>query len=253
MSPSPRYLRCPRSTLSTRSARAVHPGRPPTSPHTAGLRQVFLDHIEVSTFPCVGAKAARARDAIEVHEFADLGSPENDRRLWSRLRRFAARMDATDFGGSTLHSIAAVFTGPAGSCEHRFEALLWSQLSRLHRLDREAGQGWAQDVSSDPADPEFSFSIAGHPFFIIGLHPAASRRARRCPRPALVFNSHRQFEWLRRDGRYAKMQAATRRRDRMLQGSINPNLSDFGTASEARQYSGRRVESGWRCPFREEA
>ncbi|HEX5693923.1 MAG TPA: YqcI/YcgG family protein, partial [Arenimonas sp.] len=77
----------------------------------------------------------------------------------------------------------------------------------------------------------------------------ASRTARRTPYPALVFNSHRQFDQLREDGRYAKMQAATRERDVALQGSINPNLADFGTAPETRQYSGRAVETDWRCPF----
>ena len=35
-----------------------------------------------------------------------------------------------------------------------------------------------------------------------------------------------------------------------LQGTINPNLADFGDASEARQYSGRAVEANWTCPFR---
>ena len=34
-----------------------------------------------------------------------------------------------------------------------------------------------------------------------------------------------------------------------LQGSINPMLSDFGEATEARQYSGRAVEDDWRAPF----
>jgi len=34
-----------------------------------------------------------------------------------------------------------------------------------------------------------------------------------------------------------------------VQGSLNPNLADFGERSEARQYSGREVEEHWRCPF----
>ena len=85
---------------------------------------------------------------------------------------------------------------------------------------------------------------------MIGLHPGASRQARRFETPVLVFNSHRQFQRLRADGRYAKMQKATRGRDVALQGSINPNLADFGTASEARQYSGRAVEPHWACPLR---
>jgi len=111
------------------------------------------------------------------------------------------------------------------------------------------GSPWSADVSTDPDDPKFSLSLAGHPFFVIGLHPGASRIARRAPFPVLVFNSHRQFNRLRADGRYAKMQKATRARDTSLQGSINPNLADFGTAAETRQYSGRAVEANWRCPF----
>jgi FPC/CPF motif-containing protein YcgG len=45
------------------------------------------------------------------------------------------------------------------------------------------------------------------------------------------------------------MQRATRKRDIALQGSLNPNLADFGTAPETRQYSGRPVGPDWRCPF----
>src|SRR5690606_15083095 len=116
-------------------------------------------------------------------------------------------------------------------------------------LDLSRGIAWAADVERDPASPRFSMSLAGHPFFVIGLHPGASRLARRFRYPSLVFNSHRQFDRLREDGRFAKMQAATRARDIELQGSINPNLADYGEASEARQYSGRATESDWRCPL----
>jgi len=58
-----------------------------------------------------------------------------------------------------------------------------------------------------------------------------------------------QFEKLKEDGRYGKMQITTRSREIAVQGSVNPNLADFGDASEARQYSGREVESDWRCPY----
>jgi FPC/CPF motif-containing protein YcgG len=34
-----------------------------------------------------------------------------------------------------------------------------------------------------------------------------------------------------------------------LAGTINPMLAQHGDASAARQYSGRRVEDGWVCPF----
>jgi FPC/CPF motif-containing protein YcgG len=65
----------------------------------------------------------------------------------------------------------------------------------------------------------------------------------------LVFNRHEQFEKLRSDGKWKRMQKSIRKRDRALQGSVNPMLDDFGEASEARQYSGRAVEDNWQPPF----
>lgn len=218
----------------------------PPEPDRASQLREFVASPE---FPCVGAKAALAQDALEIREFAALGSRSNDGPLLDGLARFARRRDRDDPENFIVHSFAAAFEGPLDSDESRFEALLWSQLQRLHSLDMVRGSPWSADVSTDPDDPKFSLSLAGHPFFVIGLHPGASRLARRAPFPVLVFNSHRQFNRLRADGRYAKMQKATRARDTSLQGSINPNLADFGTAAETRQYSGRAVEANWRCPF----
>lgn len=207
----------------------------------------FLGH---AGFPCVAAKAALARGSIRVQVFDALGDPGNDSRLLDRLDGFGSMLDRGDPDDLTLHSFAALFDGPGDLDESRFEALMWSQLQRLHELDRRRGHAWAPDVSPDPDDPRFSLSLAGHPFFVIGMHPGASRMARRFEAPVLVFNSHRQFRRLRADGRYARMQKATRGRDIALQGTLNPNLADFGSASEARQYSGRAVEPDWKCPLR---
>ena len=104
-------------------------------------------------------------------------------------------------------------------------------------------------VSTDPNDPQFSFSFAGQAFYIVGMHPNSSRIARRFPWPTLVFNPHEQFERLRADGKWKRMQQAIRARDVALQGSINPMLSDFGEEPEARQYSGRAVSRDWVAPF----
>lgn len=213
------------------------------------LTAKFLAFVDEDHFPCVGAKAAVSRGALRTAEFSTLGDPLNDRRLLAALNDFAAMIAAGDYPESTVHSLAALFHAPFGTGELRFENLLWHQLWRLHRLDALRGMRPASDVSSDTGSAEFSLSLAGHPFFVIGLHPGASRIARRFRHPALVFNSHRQFERLRADGRYGKMQKATRKRDRALQGSVNPNLADFGVATEARQYSGREVGKDWRCPY----
>lgn len=213
------------------------------------LSERFLEFIDDNAFPCVGAKAALANDSIETHELGMLGNPKNDQLIADGLSRFVEMLDASDDDSSTVYSYVALFDGPFDMSEHEFESQLWSQLWRLHKLDIKAGNLPADDVSSDTNDAHFSLSLSGHPFFIIGLHPHASRLARRFSHPAMVFNSHRQFEKLKGDGRFEKMQAATRARDIELQGSINPNLADFGEASEARQYSGRKVEDHWQCPY----
>ena len=118
----------------------------------------------------------------------------------------------------------------------------------MHRYDRETFE-WDPTVSADPAQPDFSFSVGGRAFFVVGLHPLASRLARRAPVPCLVFNFHNQFESLRASGKYQGMQKVIRQRELQLQGTINPVLAQFGDASEARQYSGVAVDAQWTCPF----
>lgn len=229
---------------------AIAPRNTTAAAGDGAIAASFRAFIDAPSFPCVGSKAALARGAIRTREFAPLGQRANDIPLLDAIGAFAAMLDGLDRDDRTVHSFVALFDGPRDTDERRFEALLWSQLQRLHDLDAGRGMRWAADVSGDPDDPRFSLSLAGHPFFVIGLHPGASRLARRFAWPALVFNSHRQFERLRADGRYRRMQAATRKRDIALQGSINPNLADFGAAAEARQYSGREVDAEWRCPLR---
>lgn len=221
----------------------------PAANRTIDRSAAFLRHVDHPDFPCVGSKAALAQGAIRTLELAPLGSRDNDAALLDGLASFVRHLAAQPVDSTVVCSMVAIFEGPTDTDERRFEALLWSQLQRLHLLDVRRGHAWADGVSRDPDHPQFSLSLAGHPFFVIGLHPGASRLARRFPWPAMVFNSHVQFDRLRGDGRYAKMQKATRARDVALQGSLNPNLADFGTAPETRQYSGRAVEAGWKCPF----
>ena len=145
-----------------------------------------------------------------------------------------------------LASFVALFRGPDVRDERQFEELLWEQLREVHAADE---QPWTPDVSGDPDDPHFAFSAAGTAYFVVGLHPMASREARRAPVPTLVFNLHAQFEQLRASGTFSRMRDRIRARDRALQGQINPMVSDYGTSSEARQYSGREVGPDWRAPF----
>lgn len=104
-------------------------------------------------------------------------------------------------------------------------------------------------MSDDPNNPNFSFSIKGKAFYIVGMHPQSSRLARQAPYCTVVFNLHWQFEKLREMGAYQAVKNKIRLRDKKLQGTINPVLRDFGSDSETRQYSGRNVGAEWECPF----
>ncbi len=149
-----------------------------------------------------------------------------------------------------FQSFVVLFEDSAPCDETTFERHLWSRAQALCNRDAGLGHPWDARVADNAENPHFSLSVAEEAFFIVGLHPHASRPARRFEVPALVFNMHAQFERLRSDGRYEKLRAMIMKRDESLAGSSNPMLARHGEMSEARQYSGRAVEAGWRCPFR---
>ncbi len=209
---------------------------------TDGALQALLRD---AAYPCVGAKSAINKGSYRLGVYSDITSAPATAGLARDLWRFANELDNIDGRFATF---VATFDGPREQTELEFEQTLWDQLQALHEADAPHHE-WDERVSSDPASPNFSFSFAGRAFFIVGLHPRASRIARRFPWPTIVFNAHEQFERLRRDGQMDRMKEVIRRKDEELQGEVNPVLRDFGQASEARQYSGREVEADWRPPF----
>ena len=223
-----------------------------TCPHArsrtadAAVDPDFERFIREQEFPCVGAKAALVRGALETDTLGDLRRNDHDFALWLGLSDFAARLKP---GAAVVQSFAVIFPDTPELTEMQFERALWERLQGLHYVDTQMGQRWADTTSNDPQTNNFSLSVAGESFFVIGLHPGASRPARRFEHAALVFNSNAQFEALRADGRYYQMQSIIRERDAALAGSINPMLNDFGNGSEAAQYSGRVVGEDWTCPF----
>lgn len=203
-------------------------------------------HIEQVSFPCVGAKSALARGSLETLACDRIDSAWDDLRIHDALFTFA---QASADDGAMFRSFAVVFDGPADLDEPAFEAALWARVQSLSDKDVWRGQRYDPRVSPDPDNPHFSLSFGGQAFFIVGLHPHASRPARRFGRPTMVFNLHDQFERLRAAGKYEGMREKIMTRDEALAGSRNPMLARHGDSSEARQYSGRVVGEAWRCPF----
>ncbi|MFN2459472.1 MAG: guanitoxin biosynthesis heme-dependent pre-guanitoxin N-hydroxylase GntA [Candidatus Velthaea sp.] len=207
----------------------------------AAFRTFVLD----DAFSCLGAKAAIRRNTYRLGVYTQLDDADVTAGLMRDLYAFAE--ERRGFSGN-FTTYVAIFANRRVADERAFERALWSQLQRLHDLDH-PHRAWDSRVSDDPADPNFSFSIAGEAFFVIGLNPLATRTARRFAWPALVFNAHEQFEQLRAAGTFAGLQGQIRKRECRLDGALNANLAEYGHHSEARQYSGRPVEADWQCPF----
>lgn len=206
----------------------------------------FAAFITSERFPCSGAKSALSLGQIVCLEAGSIECAADDAAIHAALARFGAQL-TTD--RVTMQSFACLFAPGRLLTSREFETALWRRLQGLHDIDAQRGTPWAETVSSDPASNHFSMSVAGNPYFIVGLHPGASRLARRFGRPVLVFNSHEQFEQLRADGRYNVIQQIVRKREVQNTGGVNPMLSGFGRGAEAAQYSGRRVGEEWLCPL----
>ena len=210
------------------------------------LAQRFIANVQDASFPCVGAKSALGRGQMDILIARDLTSAWDDLRILPALTKTVAKYRADR---AVFRTLVVLFQGPDALTEEQFEQHLWARAQSLSDKDVWVGHHADPSVSSDPEDPHFSLSFAGEAFFVVGLHPQASRPARRFEAPAMVFNLHNQFEVLREQQRYEKLRASILARDEALAGSINPMLARHGEASEARQYSGRAVTADWKCPF----
>lgn len=213
------------------------------------LRGLLDEFLSREDYPCVPAKSANNRDNIELLVGDNITQPMNDVELYSALLDFGKNLALDTIDNISFKTLINIYRQPTDLSEEEFEQALWDRLQNLHNFDAVRGQSWDENVDSDANSSHFSMSIGGHSFFIVGLHPHASRLARRFSYPALVFNLHAQFEVLRERNKYERIKGMVRKRDIEFSGGPNPMLEDFGNDSEAPQYSGRKVDENWECPL----
>lgn len=206
----------------------------------------FYNHIEAKHFPCIAAKAALAKEHLQCMVASHMACPHEDEKILQFLYHF---VDSYRYNNSLYQSAAIIFRQPAVQDETTFEQFFWQRLQALTLMDARKYH-YDKRVSADPADASFSYSLKEESFFIIGMHPASSRPARRFMYPVIIFNPHAQFEALRNANRYEQMKQTVRKRDVKLSGSVNPMLKDFGELSEVFQYSGKKYEASWQCPLK---
>lgn len=202
------------------------------------IREFILDD-----HPCVMAQSLVADDNLTIYDYKNLADRKSPLKILKDLKLYLENINDED---KKFQTFIATFEQDVYETELDFENALWRLLSDLNEIDPEP---WDKTTSADPSSSKFSFSLLGNSFYIVGMHPNSSRKARSAPFPMIVFNLHSQFELLREVGRYTRVRDIIRRRDKEFQGSINPMLEDFGYSSEARQYSGRAVGKDWKCPY----
>lgn len=207
------------------------------------IEEQYKEFILEQKHPCIMANTVFSMDHYHLKVYDDIQSKDIISAILKDIERYVVNYD---FNSNQFESLIFCFKNNNFQTELAFEKALWTFLQRLHNID---DADWDSEVSENPNDENFSFSVKGKAFYIIGMHPKSSRMARQAPYCTVVFNLHWQFEKLREMGIYDKVKKRIRKRDEALQGNINPVLRDFGTDSETKQYSGREVESNWKCPF----
>nr|WP_037321923.1 guanitoxin biosynthesis heme-dependent pre-guanitoxin N-hydroxylase GntA [Salegentibacter sp. Hel_I_6] len=207
------------------------------------LKSKYDEWILDENHPCLMAQTVFTQENIIIKDYKNIGQAATTEKLLKDLEDY---IKGYDFESNDFQSFMAVFSDTKVTDEDEFEMSLWNQLSELKKIDNHP---WDPTVSKNPEDDNFSFSLAGRAFYVVGLHPKSSRLARRSPYPSIAFNFHTQFEKLREMGVYHNVRDKIRERDISLQGSVNPMLEDFGENSEARQYSGKATDKDWVCPF----
>lgn len=181
------------------------------------------------------AKAVAQKGHLEVHETGDLCSPMEIRKVQEKLYHF---IDLFRQNPERLSSFILVAHDKSLESFNSFEKEFFHFLKQLHYEDKTL---YPHDplVSSNVEDNRFSYSIKSEAFFLVALHPDSPRWSRRFKHPAIVFNPHIQFEKMREKKIFEKIKNIIRAKDKILQGTINPMLNDFGERSEVFQYIGK--------------
>ena len=207
--------------------------------------QAFLQHLQIKDYPCIAAHDAASRQTIACFVADHMACAKDDRDILDFIYDF---VDTYRTATKGYYSAAVLFREPVSLNEEDFDQMLWQRLQSLADLDA-LSYKYDERVNADITSPQFSFSLKEEAFYIIGLHPASNREARKFSYPVLVFNPHAQFEKLRNQHHYSKMQHIVRERDKAYSGNVNPMLADFGQSPEVIQYSGRIYDENWKCPL----
>ncbi|MGD3108873.1 guanitoxin biosynthesis heme-dependent pre-guanitoxin N-hydroxylase GntA [Streptomyces sp. YGL11-2] len=215
------------------------------TPSPATVRAELERFIQTREFSCLGARAALRRQTITHHHYRELGDEQSARDNYRDVLAYALALPS-QLSAQSFRTFVATFDDAGRLDESAHEELLWRHLQFMHDTDVET-YGLDPGSTSDPTRPNFGFHVGGHAFFLVGMHPGASRASRRFSVPAIAFNSLTQFMLL--GEKFYSMQDAIRRREVANNGSVNPSFTEYDYEQPARHFAGRFTEKDWTCPF----
>jgi FPC/CPF motif-containing protein YcgG/predicted heme/steroid binding protein len=196
----------------------------PVSDQERQVHEAFRSWIQDrKQFGCAAGRTAisRATYGLGVYD-KPLGAPGNAAQLAADLETWIPHQTQEWNRGNNYTTFVAVFPNSnADQGGQAFEDALFAELQALHEHDR---QPWPNGYTKDATSMSFQYAFGGRRYFVVGLHPQASRTSRRFEYSALVFNAHEQFGNLKTTGEFAEIKSSTRKNDIRLDGEINPNL-----------------------------
>ena len=208
------------------------------------------DHLLRPNYPCVAAVQSFLKGDFLLRSYPRFGSGECASTLAEDLLHFKREQKRLN---SDYYSLWAVFPESKADSEAEFEESLWHELSAMHTYEYKKHNGHPPGdpkFSTNPLDKNFCFSLDGSAFFVVGMHPQSSRKARQFPYPALVFNLYEQFQKLMDKGTFDPMVQANRAREKVFDGTLNPMVMKYTQDNEAIQFSGKNNNDEWVCPFK---
>ena len=203
-------------------------------------------------YPCVSAVSSFLKNDYMIENYPEFGSGKAAERLYADLLHFKNEQRLTQ---APFYSFWAVYEDSEVTSEDEFEEKLWLELSAVHSYEvkkcaeEDTELNWDPKFSSNPHDKNFCFSVGGDAYFVVGMHPHSSRKARHFPYPILIFNLYTQFEDLFQKNTFEPLAKINRLREMKFQGSINPMVEKHAQEWESIQFSGKKNDDQWKCPF----
>ena len=171
----------------------------PTNDDAHPAAERFRDFLHHGPFYCVGARTAPSRGRMKMIVARDIRSGWDDTRIDPARLAVICRNRAQP----SLYGVP--FGGHHTLSEDAFETDPWDRVQTRSDKDQRPGQTCDPRVASDPEDPPAAPNLGGEGFSLVGLHPGASRRARRFAAPARVFDRLGQFARLPAEERYQRL------------------------------------------------